>query len=43
MATFMMSCSLPPGGRGRPSDYKHVLGVAHNAGNNLGTLATALR
>jgi len=24
-------------------DYKHVLGVAHNAGNNLGTLATALR
>jgi glycerophosphoryl diester phosphodiesterase len=24
-------------------DYKHVLGVAHNAGNNLGTLAKALR
>jgi len=24
-------------------DYKHVLGVAHNAGNNLGTLARALR
>ena len=24
-------------------DYQHVLGVAHNAGNNLGTLATALR
>jgi glycerophosphoryl diester phosphodiesterase len=24
------------------SDYPHVLGVAHNAGNNLGTLATAL-
>jgi hypothetical protein len=24
-------------------DYKHVFGVAHNAGNNLGTLARALR
>src|SRR5690349_13083480 len=24
-------------------DYPRVLGVAHNAGNNLGTLATALR
>ena len=24
-------------------DYQHVLGVAHNAGNNLGTLDTALR
>jgi len=24
-------------------DYRRVLGVAHNAGNNLGTLATALR
>jgi glycerophosphoryl diester phosphodiesterase len=24
-------------------DYQHVLGVAHNAGNNLGTIATALR
>src|SRR5689334_18377241 len=24
-------------------DYAKVLGVAHNAGNNLGTLATALR
>lgn len=24
-------------------DYKNVLGVAHNAGNNLGTLAKALR
>ena len=24
-------------------DYQHVLGVAHNAGNNLGTLAKALR
>lgn len=24
-------------------DYQHVLGVAHNAGNNLGTLAAALR
>jgi glycerophosphoryl diester phosphodiesterase len=24
-------------------DYQHVLGVAHNAGNNLGTLARALR
>src|SRR5262249_28631401 len=24
-------------------DYEHVLGVAHNAGNNLGTLAKALR
>ena len=24
-------------------DYPQVLGVAHNAGNNLGTLATALR
>ena len=24
-------------------DYPHVLGVAHNAGNNLGTLSTALQ
>src|SRR5215469_18513751 len=24
-------------------DYRRVLGVAHNAGNNLGTLSTALR
>src|SRR5215472_10070564 len=24
-------------------DYERILGVAHNAGNNLGTLATALR
>ena len=24
-------------------EYKHVLGVAHNAGNNLGTLGSALR
>ena len=24
-------------------DYSRVLGVAHNAGNNLGTLSTALR
>ena len=30
--------------RTRPGrEYKHVLGVAHNAGNNLGTLGRALR
>jgi len=29
--------------RALDGEYKHVLGVAHNAGNNLGTLGRALR
>ncbi|MDR0346745.1 MAG: glycerophosphodiester phosphodiesterase [Nocardiopsaceae bacterium] len=37
---FSQSVRLDPG---LARDYRRVLGVAHNAGNNLGSLATALR
>jgi glycerophosphoryl diester phosphodiesterase len=39
-AQFYEKVELDPALAG---DYTRVLGVAHNAGNNLGTLATALR
>jgi glycerophosphoryl diester phosphodiesterase len=39
-AQFYEKVELDPALTG---DYPHVLGVAHNAGNNLGTLAAALR
>jgi glycerophosphoryl diester phosphodiesterase len=39
-AQFYDSVQLEPA---LARDYPHVLGVAHNAGNNLGTLSTALR
>ncbi len=38
-AQFYEKVELDPALTG---DYPHVLGVAHNAGNNLGTLAAAL-
>jgi hypothetical protein len=39
-AQFYEKVELDPALTG---DYPHVFGVAHNAGNNLGTLAAALR
>lgn len=39
-AQFYQKVQLEPA---LDQDYKNVLGVAHNAGNNLGTLARALR